>query len=550
MSSAQLTVTNVREESSENFPSLARAVALAALVVTAFLFFWLWGYPVEDAAMLFTYSENIATGEGVVYNPGGEAVDGASDLLLAFVLAALRFVGLPVEMGAALVNAASLGFIAFAVWFAWRRTGIGGRWAAPGAVVVLLATTPVVYLGATGFGTLFFAALVTLVAFLAVRLGSQPTFGQLAAVGGAVALAGMDRIEGFVLAGAVVFAQSVTTRSLRTLLVPAGIAVSVALVWFAWRWSYFGYPLPNPFYKKGGLSPGSLTFSLRYILLFGAPWLLILTAGAFIPKSRRLALTYLFLVVAPWTIIWGLLSNEMNLAGRFQFPAIPVAAVLTASAASLMNAGLCELRAADARWKRWATALQVVAIGTGVMILLSAVLVTQLEVRGLKTIREASFHQEVAGALQASTEGSGTLVTTEAGMVAWKTDLQVTDLWGLNDKRIAHDGLLVPSEIADLQPDLLFSHPVKLDFLAEGVSSTSEESWERMNAYLYCFAQTNGYEPIAVWNNGGDYWVVHASADASFKPALQQRLAEIKRNGKSPDTSGVALPSINDCPQT
>ncbi len=152
--------------------------------------------------MLFTYSENIATGEGVVYNPGGEAVDGASDLLLAFVLAALRFVGLSVEIGAALVNAASLGFIAFAVWSAWKRTGIGRRWAAPGAVVVLLATTPVIYLGATGFGTLFFAALVTLVAFLAVRLGPQPTFGQLAAVGGAVALAGMDRIEGFVLAGA------------------------------------------------------------------------------------------------------------------------------------------------------------------------------------------------------------------------------------------------------------------------------------------------------------------------------------------------------------
>jgi hypothetical protein len=540
MAASQLSSTEVREESSEDFPLPVKAIALAALVVAAFFFFWLWGYPVEDASMLFTYSENIAAGEGVVYNPGGEAVDGASDLLLAFVLAALRFIGLPVEMGAALVNAVSLGFIVFAVFSVWKRTGFAGRWAAPGAVVLLLSSTPVFLLGATGFGTLFFAALVTLVAFLAVTLGSQPTLGSLAVVGGAVALAGMDRIEGFILGGAVVFAHSVATKSLRTLLVPAGIALSLALVWFTWRWNYFGYPLPNPFYKKGGFNPGSVPVSIYYVSVLGAPWLLVLGLGVRTKGARRHALSYVFLVVVPWPALWILLSNEMNLGGRFQFPVVPVAAVLSSVVAA-------QLAAIEPKYGRM-NGLRIAVVAFGLMAVIGADLrLSELSV--LRALRRAGFHEQVAEAFQTATGGTATLVTTEAGMVAWKTDLEVTDLWGLNDKRIAHDGILVPSEIAKLRPDLLFSHPGKLDSLAEGVSSTSEESWERMNAYLYCFAQANGFEPIAVWNLNGDWWVVHAAGDASFTPALRQRLAEITLKAQRPDISATTLPSINDCPQ-
>ncbi len=52
-------------------------------------FFTTWGHVVEDAGTVFDCSETIAAGEGIVDVPGGEAVDGATDLVLTFALAAL-----------------------------------------------------------------------------------------------------------------------------------------------------------------------------------------------------------------------------------------------------------------------------------------------------------------------------------------------------------------------------------------------------------------------------------------------------------------------------
>ena len=49
-------------------------------------------------------------------------------------------------------------------------------------------------------------------------------------------------------------------------------------VYFFWRWSYFGYPLPNPFYVKGGgsLYPSSLLESIRNVSRLSGPFLPIL----------------------------------------------------------------------------------------------------------------------------------------------------------------------------------------------------------------------------------------------------------------------------------
>ena len=47
------------------------------------------------------------------------------------------------------------------------------------------------------------------------------------------------------------------------------------------------------------------------------------------------------------------------------------------------------------------------------------------------------------------------MATTEAGYVCWQSGWRCIDLWGLNDKRIAHDGYLDEGELAELDPDVI-----------------------------------------------------------------------------------------------
>lgn len=541
---------SIRDSAESGTERLGLPIAISGvLVVASFFFFWLWGHPVEDAAMLFTYSENIADGEGIVYNPGGERVDGASDLLLALLLAGLKLLGIPVQAGCALVNAASLGFIAFAIWTSWSMWSPRFRLSSPSALVVFLFTTPIFYFGTTGFGTLFFSALIAIVALIVVHIGPQPSWIHLSMLGVAITVAGMDRVEGFWLGGAIVFAYSVGLKSLRLLIVPMVVSVVLALCWFTWRWAYFGWPLPNPLYKKGGLNQVALRASIRYIGVFALPWYLLLAAGLITKGTRRLSLSLGLVVLGSWTALWGLVSNEMNLAGRFQFPVVPVLAIVVPNvlmhSASEWGFGgrLKKLCGGGQRLvKKSAVILLVMAV------LGSTALVSRAQIAGLTRIRIASFHEEVADALQTATTGFGRIVTTEAGMIAWKTDLYVVDLWGLNNKQVTHQGLLRPNDIAGLSPDYLFSHPVSTKFLDRGVSGTQEGSWGRMNANLFCFAQANGFEPVAIWGiDEKDLWVMHARRDAPGLELLRQLLRGVKEGGSPPEAVTVDLPLVANC---
>jgi arabinofuranosyltransferase len=66
--------------------------------------------------------------------------------------------------------------------------------------------------------------------------------------------AGLIRPEGFLVAGIfVVTSLAIVGRPLlRMAMLVGGILVMAGLGFVVARWAYFGFPLPNPYYKKGG----------------------------------------------------------------------------------------------------------------------------------------------------------------------------------------------------------------------------------------------------------------------------------------------------------
>jgi hypothetical protein len=96
---------------------------------------------------------------------------------------------------------------------------------------------------------------------------------------------------------------------------PEGVFLAVfltlGLAYFLWRWSYFGHPLPNPFYKKGAglLHWYSLRQSFKNLAALGPPFLFVLALGLLVKGLRRWALFALLPVVA-FTALWILISDE------------------------------------------------------------------------------------------------------------------------------------------------------------------------------------------------------------------------------------------------
>jgi len=246
------------------------------LWLSALLLFALWYalsqvdltlHPVEDAAILMRYARHLAEGHGIVWNIGEAPVDGATDFFFMVVLAAVHRLGVSLEGAVHLLGLASHLATVALVYLAIRALPLRSRWLALFAAAFLAMGPGIRYVEAY-FGTPFFALWGALTWYLANRLArGQATTGMSLAFALAGLAAGLTRPEGVFLA-ALMMASILYWRgwrgARRTLLIFAAVFLVLGGAYLLWRWHYFGYPLPNPFYKKGGgrLYAASLESSL------------------------------------------------------------------------------------------------------------------------------------------------------------------------------------------------------------------------------------------------------------------------------------------------
>lgn len=484
----------------------------------------------EDAAILFRYSENVANGFGIVYNPGGEKVDGATDLPFMWVLAFFNQLGVSTTVAAVAVSAISTGVVAALIYLAWCKwSGLGGFWAL--LPVAFLMAGPVWAYGMAGFGTLFFAASCAALAFAAEMASDRASTRRLLILGALATVCGLARPEGFLLAGAVIAFLSLRLRSWRFLLVPLAVIIPAGMMWVAWRWSYFGYPLPNPFYKKGGgrLYIDGLRASVSNVVRLTYIFMLPVLASLVVRQVRSRAVT-ICLVVFTWTSIWVLLSNEMNFVGRFQFGIVPVIAIMSAPLIPALRKSVVE-----ASWT-WLPNEKAVSI---------AVLVTLLLLLGWTLRQEAKpslgrlvtaqanlnfgIHENLSAALAVSGQ-PGKVAVSEAGYVAWKSGWVTTDLWGLNDKQIAHEGFLSEQQLLELRPEVVFTHLCydngpKFSAIGE---APCIQGWSEMTDPLVCFVSSQKYRTAGYWVDSRNHaWAVFVDSQSKRAKSLTQAISAI-----------------------
>jgi len=493
--------------------------------------------------MLMRYAVNLAGGHGIVWNVGGHPIDGATDLGYMAVLAGVVKAGIGVERAARVLNlVALLSSVVLCYLFARRFHHAGAL--VSGLTAAFLALGPAKAYISAGFGAPFFGFFIALVCVATEFVRRHPSRLRYAvALGAATVVAGLVRPEGFLI-GACCFAGLLVApgrASRRAVAAALAVALAGGAVFVMWRWSYFGYPLPNPYYKKGGerLHFSAFLHGARSIGAMTWPLLAVAVAGVVVPSSRRRAASVL-VTLGLFSLLWLLISDEMNYRGRFQYPALVILAFATPGIATDMWSAVRD-RGAKRVSDRGLACAYCVALASGLMLLASSPAYQDLAVQP---------QLAMARSLAVVPNDGHTIVTTEAGLIPLLSGWPSVDAWGLNDAEIAHHGVISSERLRQIDPGVIFIHaPTKPGATTIDVSGDGfPPGWARMTDVLIRYADVKHYVLAAAYGGPGEpgSWVAYVRRGMTESDRLVRRLASLS----IPGLENLAVPGAGPLPHT
>jgi hypothetical protein len=235
------------------------ALLLAASLLVLLTHSWEYRFLTDDAFISFRYARNLAHGDGLVFNPGHERVEGYSNLLWVLILAALGRLGVPIESGANVLSlAATVALWALIVRETLRRPPETGRaWLVLVPAFALALTRSVAVWSTSGLETRLFEVLIVAAVFRLLREAEALVRGERPTpwAGVLLGLAEWTRPDGLLLAigayGAVAGWLLVRRRldlgRLALWIAPCVLLIAAHL---AFRRLYYGEVLPNTYYAK------------------------------------------------------------------------------------------------------------------------------------------------------------------------------------------------------------------------------------------------------------------------------------------------------------
>ncbi len=474
--------------------------------------------PFEDAAILMRYADHLAQGHGIVWNIGEAPVDGATDFLFMVLIAGLARIGVSLELAVRYTGFLSHILTVLIVYCGLRSLY---RTRVPLALVCALycAVGPGLYFVAAYFGTPFFALLASVTWYVALTIiRNGETHPKAALFATASLLTALIRPEGVILS-ALMLVAIVYVRGLKKS--PLAISYYLGLfcvaggAYFIWRWRYFGYPLPNAFYKKGGghLYFDSLKRSYLNLIKLCLPFLPLFIAGLYTKRTRRLTVAFALPIVG-FASAFVLLSNEMNFGARFQYALMPIVLL---SWPPLLTGIKEDIRLPAWRELNGRKRFTIVALGVA------------LALGGLgfqNRVGRAGYHHDgrydVAVMLAEYGDQNYTIATTESGLLPFYSRWRAFDTWGLSDQWIAHHGGITTQYLQSWHPHLIVFH-TRSGPLIQPSSRTIK--WNDMIDTLRDYAQDNDYVLAAVFGDSPhDTHHYYVRRDFEDSPEIAERI--------------------------
>jgi arabinofuranosyltransferase len=413
----------------------------AALAVMALGFEWSREYlynVCDDSLISLQYARNVAEGRGFVFNPG-ERVEGYTNFLWVALTALLYplsdgtsegFVKLASSLSI-LLSGANIVLLYLVARRAWRR----GLLASAIAVGLCLVDNDYSVWAMQAMETqlLIFTMLCSM---LCLWQGTGLRSGACAGV--FLALAVMTRPDAALWPAVLFFSELVAVRQLgadapaRRFVVVFAVAAMLYGAYFAWRFDYFGYLLPNTYYVKAeGLGTGAIERGLEYVngFLRVRAYAPLIALGAFVAYRDRIARALLAwaLLHAAYVVYVG---GDFYPGHRFLVVLVPAIALLTGDVLGRLLAN------ARAPWVR-----KTVPLAGATVIAVVAILGWFYGPRQLGVVRESAEidrQRRVANWLGSHAPPNASIAAFFLGQHGYYSRLYVHDILGLIDPDIAH----------------------------------------------------------------------------------------------------------------
>lgn len=427
------------ENSAARLPALVLTlVALVVYVQHAWAYRKMFlGNAVDDAYISFRYLEHLATGQGLVYNPG-ERVEGFSNLLWILLLLPFRLAGANVVLTSQFLGIAfGVATIALSVIAVWRVFEVRSL-VALAFVAFLPATSG--YFAAWSIGGLegCLYAFLTVAAWFSyhderVRQARIP----LSAI--CLALLAMTRPEGlFIAMAGAIYHLAVSRLAGKTLRDPKVWRFLLVLglllgVYEAFRVITYGPHLfPNSVRAKVGLSFASIERGIDYVHeRFASPYLILLAPLALLFRRNRSPAVATAAALFGASVALVIVAGGDWSFGRLFAPGLPMGAIALVGAAA-------EMRKSDASWNELPAQAMLGLVVAGYLGFGWYVTSPQGEARFFGPFAQYDAERIRIGFwLREHAPKNTKIAVYAAGEIPYVSGLYAHDMLGLNDAHIA-----------------------------------------------------------------------------------------------------------------
>ncbi len=442
--------------------------SLILLVLAVFMFlYYLWQFfpfTVDDAFITFRYSRNLADGFGPTFNPGGPPVEGYTSFTWMILMAIPHLLKLnPVVFSKIAGVIFTLGFLILAFKFTHFLCDFLDRKSRilPASVMVtLLATFYATSAHAVaGMETAMFSFLVLLLFHQSARYIDNPTPRTAYGITLAAILAGLTRPEGNIIA--------IIDLIVVTVLIPKdkriGLLKAIALgyllpgvIYYIWRYAYYGLPLPLPAYVKIVTGDSGNFHGIRDVVKFirvigifyGIPIIIgFFGAGKKLLPGIIASVMVLVLFIVPY--------HTMSYIFRYLYPIVPMFFIIAALGTGVVLKRLGKWKPGGAGLVTGSIIVLVVSLGIGMLLVPNARLSIFDKQNYAYSLGECHIRLARHLGNYEKPDGKPILACADAGAIPYYSDWESIDTIGLNSAEISYDRADVADYVISRNPDLV-----------------------------------------------------------------------------------------------
>lgn len=424
----------------------------------------------DDAMISMRYAKNLAAGNGLVWNPAGEPVEGYTNPLWVLFMSLLHLAPATPAKTALLVQVSAVVLLGLALVYVKRlaeRYSGGDRDVAVASVFLVSFFFPLLNWSLQGMEVSLLALLVSVVVWGELRHLDGGPFSVWPSL--LLGLSTLVRIDATVSFLALATFHLVTPHRHRVrALICHGLSVGFFLaLQTLFRWLYYGELLPNTYYAKMAGYPillritQGLTVTVSALFHLGLIFVIVVAATFLLRRDRAVRLLALPVIfqLAYNVFVGGDAWEWWRGANRFLSPFMPLLFIVFADSMKklLVNVswrvrpGLLEKRTGTYLFGALIvlSVLQFNAVGERPSLREFFLLEKPLHVEGNeKMVRGAMRLREISAE-------TATVAVTWAGSLPYFSDRPAIDLLGKNDKVIARQKVHVswsPGMLTDFYP--------------------------------------------------------------------------------------------------